>query len=166
MRSTDQARLRRQLHRGLLRPVRRSASSRISRGAFLRRDVEGAEPRVLTRPSGFSQAGRTEMAVRVLYEETAVFHGATFADMKRQGGPLVLDQSSDLKVTACVLLYAGVFQPALLGFASFPVARAVTASSAVPVVFNSGGREELSECKHGKPDWLVAAEATAEDDPA
>ena len=56
---------------------------------FLRRDVQGRLIRGLFNPlHWFSSTGRTEMAVR-FYEET-VFHGATFADLERKGGPLIL----------------------------------------------------------------------------
>jgi len=132
--------------------------------AFLRRDVEGQLIRGVLNPAEwFSQAGRTEMAVR--YYEDAVFHGATFADMKRQGGPLVLINASDLGYGVRFSFTQEYFNLLCSDIASFPVARAVTASSAVPVVFNPVVVRNYRECKHGKPDWLVAAERRAEGDP-
>ncbi|MGB5834045.1 MAG: hypothetical protein WBG92_18955, partial [Thiohalocapsa sp.] len=47
----------------------------------------------------------------------------------------------------------------------FPVARAVTASSAVPVLFNPVVLENYQDCKQTKPDWLKAAEERAVGDP-
>ncbi len=132
--------------------------------AFLRRDVEGQLIRGVLNPAEwFSQAGRTEMAVR--YYEDAVFHGATFADMKRQGGPLVLINASDLGYGVRFSFTQDYFNLLCSDIASFPVARAVAASSAVPVVFNPVVVRNYRECKHGKPDWLVAAERRAEGDP-
>jgi len=45
------------------------------------------------------------------------------------------------------------------------VARAVTASSAVPVLFDPVVIENYQECKKTKPDWLVAVEKLAAGDP-
>jgi NTE family protein len=45
------------------------------------------------------------------------------------------------------------------------VARAVTASSAVPILFNPVVVENYPDCKETKPDWLVAAEKRASGDP-
>ena len=62
---------------------------------FLKRDVQGGLIRRLLRPKyWFSSTGRTDRAV-ALYEET-VFRGATFADMKRREGPLIIINASDL----------------------------------------------------------------------
>ena len=62
---------------------------------FLTRNIEGALVRGLFNPlRWFSSKGRTEMAVE-LYDKH-VFHDATFADMQRQGGPLILINTSDL----------------------------------------------------------------------
>jgi NTE family protein len=62
---------------------------------FLRRNVEsGLIHGVLNPLNWFRSTGPTEMAIK-LYEKQ-VFHGATFADMHRQGGPLILINASDL----------------------------------------------------------------------
>ena len=42
----------------------------------------------------FRQGGRTEMAIR--YYNDKVFHGATFADMNAEDGPLILINASDM----------------------------------------------------------------------
>jgi NTE family protein len=131
---------------------------------FLRRDVEGQLIRGLLNPTEwFSQTGRTEMAVK-FYEE-AVFHGATFADMKRAGGPLVLINASDLGYGVRFSFTQEYFNLLCSDIASFPVARAVTASSAVPVLFNPVVVRNYPDCKQGEPAWLVAAEQRARHDP-
>ena len=131
---------------------------------FLRRDVEGQLIRGLLNPAEwFSQTGRTEMAVR--YYEDAVFHGATFADMKRAGGPLVLINASDLGYGVRFSFAQEYFNLLCSDISSFPVARAVTASSAVPVLFNPVVVRNYPDCKQGEPAWLVAAERRAKGDP-
>lgn len=133
--------------------------------AFLRRDVEGQLIRGLLNPAEwFSQTGRTEMAVR--YYEEAVFHGATFADLKkRQGAPLILINASDLGYGVRLSFVQEYFNLLCSDIASFPVARAVTASSAVPVLFNPVVVRNYPDCKQGEPAWLVAAERRARGDP-
>ena len=133
--------------------------------AFLRRDVEGRLIRGLLNPAEwFSQAGRTEMAVR--YYEEVVFHGATFADLKkRQGAPLVLINASDLGYGVRFSFVQEYFNLLCSDIASFPVARAVTASSAVPILFNPVVVRNYPDCKQGEPEWLLAAERRAKGDP-
>ena len=133
--------------------------------AFLRRDVEGQLIRGLFNPrQWFSETGRTEMAVD--FYEKAVFHGATFADMKRAAGPLVLINTSDLGYGVRFSFVQEYFNLLCSDIASFPVARAVTASSAVPVLFNPVVVRNYADCKQqGEPAWLVAAERRAKGDP-
>lgn len=130
---------------------------------FLRRDVEGQLIKGLLNPAEwFSQAGRTEMAVK--YYEDVVFHGATFADMKRPDAPLILINASDLGYGVRFSFVQEYFNLLCSDIASFPVARAVTASSAVPVLFNPVVVRNYPDCKQGEPDWLVAAERRAKGD--
>ena len=62
---------------------------------FLRQNVEGALIRRLFNPlQWFSSNGRTEMAVN--YYDKTVFKGATFADLRKQDGPMIVINASDL----------------------------------------------------------------------
>lgn len=131
---------------------------------FLRRNVQGHLIRGLLNPlQWFSSTGRTEMAV-TFYEET-VFHGKTFADLKRQGGPLVLINTSDLGYGVRFSFVQEYFNLLCSDIASFPVARAVTASSAVPVLFDPVVVRNYKDCKTSKPEWLLAAEKRAANNP-
>ena len=131
---------------------------------FLRRNVQGALIRGLLNPlQWFSADGRTEMAVR--YYEDEVFHGATFADMAVRDGPLVLINASDLGHGTRFSFIQEYFNLLCSDLSSFPVARAVTASSAVPVLFDPVVLENYRDCKNRKPPWLDAAERRGEDDP-
>ncbi|MGB5425152.1 MAG: patatin-like phospholipase family protein, partial [Gammaproteobacteria bacterium] len=124
---------------------------------FLNRNVEHELFQGLFNPLlWFSSTGRTEMAVK-LYEEQ-VFHGATFADMQRADGPLILINASDLGFGVRFSFVQEYFDLLCSDIASFPVARAVTASSAVPLVFNPVVVENYHDCKAaGKPEWMTAA---------
>ena len=131
---------------------------------FLRRNVQGQLIRGLFNPlEWFSSTGRTEMAVK-FYEE-AVFERATFADMQRRGGPLILINASDLGYGVRFSFVQEYFNLLCSDIAGFPVARAVTASSAVPVLFNPVVVENYQDCKKTKPEWLVAAEKRSAKDP-
>lgn len=132
--------------------------------AFLRRNVQGRLIRGLLNPlEWFSRAGRTEMAIK-LYEEH-VFHGATFEDMKREGSPLVLINASDLGYGVRFSFVQEYFNLLCSDISDYPVARAVTASSAVPVLFEPVVVENYQACKKEKPAWLLAAEKRATGDP-
>ena len=132
--------------------------------AFLRQNVQGRLIRGLFNPlEWFRSAGRTEMAVR-LYEKE-VFHGATFDDMKREGAPLTLINASDLGYGVRFSFVQDYFNLLCSDISDYPVARAVTASSAVPVLFNPVVVENYQDCKTSKPAWLLTAEKRAVGDP-
>ena len=131
---------------------------------FLRRDVQGHLIRGLFNPlEWFSSTGRTEMAVK--FYQGAVFHGATFADMKKKGGPLIIINASDLGYGVRFSFVQEYFNLLCSDISSYPVARAVAASSAVPVLFNPVVVENYQGCKKDKPELLKAAERRAVDDP-
>jgi len=131
---------------------------------FLRRNIEGTLIRgVLSPLQWFKKTGRTELAIG--YYEKKVFHGATFGDMKRKGGPLILINASDLGYGVRFSFVQEYFNLLCSDLSSFPVARAVTASSAVPVLFNPVVVENYQDCKETKPDWLVEVGKIAADDP-
>jgi NTE family protein len=131
---------------------------------FLRRDVEGALFKGLFNPlRWFSRKGRTDMAVE--YYEENVFHRATFADMMQPDRPQILINASDLGHGVRFSFIQEYFNLLCSDLMSYPVARAVTASSAVPVLFNPVVVENHSGCDITKPDWLVAAEKRAQGDP-
>jgi NTE family protein len=124
---------------------------------FLTRDIEGSLVRGLFNPlRWFSTKGRTEMAVE--FYEKEVFHGATFADIQREGAPLILINASDLAYGVRFSFVQEYFTLLCSDINSFPVARAVTASSAVPLVFQPVVIKNYDDCKRaGKPGWLTAA---------
>jgi NTE family protein len=103
---------------------------------FLRQDIEKSLIRrmYLNPLEWFRRTGRTEQAVK--YYNEKLFHGATFADLNAKDGPLLLINSSDLGYGVRFTFVQQYFNLLNSDIASFPIARAVTASSAVPVLFN------------------------------
>jgi NTE family protein len=133
---------------------------------FLTRDIEHKLFLGLFNPlRWFSSEGRTEMAVR-LYQEQ-LFHGSTFADMQRADAPLILINASDLGYGVRFSFVQEYFDLLCSDLSSFPVARAVAASSAVPVLFNPVVVKDYQECPIvGKPDWMERSTELAVNNPA
>jgi len=131
---------------------------------FLRQDVQGKLIQgVLSPLQWFRKTGRTEMAID--YYEKRVFQGATFRDMKRKGSPLILINASDLGFGVRFSFVQEYFDLLCSDLSSYPVARAVTASSAVPVLFNPVVVENFKDCMESIPDWLVTAEKRSSNNP-
>lgn len=103
--------------------------------SFLRHDVTSELMRGLFHPSlWFSTGGRTEMAID--YYDSKVFRGATFADLQRRDGPLVVINATDLGGGVRFSFLQDYFDLLCSDLSTFRVARAVAASSAVPVLFH------------------------------
>lgn len=131
---------------------------------FLRRDVDGALLRGLLNPlRWFSSRGRTEMAVA--YYQESLFGEATFADLMRKDSPLILINTSDLSSGARFSFVQEYFDLLCSDLTSFGLARAVTASSAVPVLFDPVVVENYAGCAKRVPPWLVAAQKRDNDNP-
>lgn len=107
---------------------------------FLRRGVQGTLLRKMLNPvywwrSMFSGFDRTEMAVE--YYDHSIFRDKTFANMSRNGLPYIEINATDLNGGNRFSFTQGMFDLLCSDLSDFSVARAVTASSAVPVAFPS-----------------------------
>ncbi len=105
---------------------------------FLRQSVQSALVKKLLNPgywfrAAFSGINRTDMAVSH-YDKT-VFHGATFADIPLDKRPFIEINATDLSTGAHIAFTQGYFDMFCTDLSSYPVARAVTASSGVPIMF-------------------------------
>ena len=105
---------------------------------FLRQGVQQALIRQLLNPmhwirSGFSGFNRTEMAID--YYDRILFQGATFDEMAQNGPPFIAINATDLSNGLRFTFTQNLFDLICTDLGSYPVARAVTASSAVPVAF-------------------------------
>jgi len=129
---------------------------------FLRQNVEGALIwRVLNPLRWFGSTSRTEMAVG--YYDQNIFNGATFADMHKKDGPLILINATDLANGVRFSFVQEYFNLLCSDLSSFPVSRAVTASSAVPVLFKPIVVENYPECGE-EYTWLKVAQTEAASD--
>lgn len=126
--------------------------------SFLKRDVQGTLVRRVLNPLNWpalwsSGWGRSELAAQ-LYDEI-LFHGATFADLGRAGGPVIAVGATELTSGARIVFLPQNFDIMCADLRSFKLSRAAAASSAVPVVLspvtinNYGGR-----CGYREPAWL------------
>jgi NTE family protein len=121
---------------------------------FLKRDVQHQLLVTTLNPlHWFSSTGRTERAMK-LYEKE-IFHDKTFADMQAKDGPAILINASDLGYGLRFSFIQDYFDFLCSDLSSFPVARAVAASSAVPILFNPvvvenhpGCEKEMARFEH------------------
>ena len=107
---------------------------------FLKRDVQGEiiarafNPAYWTR-LGSPDWGRSELAAD-LYDEI-LFNGATYADLGRGRGPLVLASATDVSTGARMVFDQDVFDALCSNLDDFRLSRAAASSSAVPVVLSA-----------------------------
>ena len=100
---------------------------------FLRVDIQSElEKRLFTKSGqlGSGHFGRSDMAAQ-LYDER-LFDGRTFADCYRSGAPLAIINSTDIAAGMRIAFNPTMFGLLCADLDSYPVSRAVAASSAVP----------------------------------
>jgi NTE family protein len=107
---------------------------------FLNQSVQGILIRKLLNPfywgrGLFSGFNRTEMAVE--YYDTNIFRGKTFADIPLDKRPYIEINATDLSTGGRFSFTQGMFDAICSDINNLSVARAVTASSAVPIAFPS-----------------------------
>ena len=107
---------------------------------FLKRNVQGDIIARTFNPGYWSRLwspnwGRSELAAE-LYDEI-LFDGATFADLDRGAGPLILASATDISTGARLVFDQDVFDAMCSNLDSFRLSRAAAASSAVPVLLSA-----------------------------
>lgn len=105
---------------------------------FLKQSIQGALIKSLFDPSYwwksiFSGFDRTEMAIE--YYDNHIFEGKTFSDIRVDTGPYIEINATDLGGGSRFSFIQTYFDIICSDLGSFPIARAVTASSAVPIAF-------------------------------
>jgi NTE family protein len=93
----------------------------------------------------FSKKGRTESAIA--YYQKFLFHDATFADMIRPDRPMIIINASDLGYGIRFSFIQEYFDLLCSELSTYPVADAVAASSAVPVLFNPIVMKNYDTCR-------------------
>ncbi|WP_295612742.1 patatin-like phospholipase family protein [uncultured Lamprocystis sp.] len=125
---------------------------------FLKRDVQGEIVARTFNPTNWSRLastgwGRSELAAE-LYDEI-LFNGATFGDLDRGKGPLIIASATDISTGSRFVFNQRVFDIVCSDLNAVPLSRAAAASSAVPVVLspvtinNYGGT-----CNTITPAWV------------
>ncbi len=129
---------------------------------FLRRDVQGELTRqVMYNPVNWFRLlsptyTRADLATE-LYDETIFEHG-TFADMQQAGGPYVVINATEMILGTRFQFTQNYFNPICSDLSGYPVARAVTASSAVPILFSPVTlTNRAGECGWQEPAWIQQA---------
>ena len=107
---------------------------------FLKRDVQGTLIARTFNPVYWSQLwspnwGRSELAAN--YYDEILFNGATYADLDRGDGPLILASATELSTGARLVFDQDLFDPICSNLDAVPLSRAAAASSAVPVVLSA-----------------------------
>lgn len=133
--------------------------------AFLKRDVQQVLVRGLFNPINWfkfisSNFDRTELAID--YYNEVIFNNATFADF-RKDGPFIQINATDLNSGESFLFKQEYFNLLCSDLSQLKVARAVAASSAVPVAFAPIVFKNHSDCGYETPDWLSNYLANAPD---
>lgn len=127
---------------------------------FLKVDVQGKLTRGVFSPFSWVKLGspwygRSELAAD-LYDRL-LFENKTYRDLLAAGSPAVLINATDVALGAQFTFGDGQFALLCSDLMSFPVSRAVTASSAVPLLFNSVVlQNHTGECDLRLPEWVQA----------
>jgi len=127
---------------------------------FLKRDVQGDLLSRFLSPKNWSALwsegwGRSEMAAE-MYDQI-LFNGATFRDLDRRDGPLIVATATDISTGSRLAFTQTDFDLICSDVDSVPLSRAAAASSAVPLVLspvtlnNYGGT-----CGWTVPGWAKA----------
>ncbi|MBW1818999.1 MAG: patatin-like phospholipase family protein, partial [Deltaproteobacteria bacterium] len=100
--------------------------------------------------------GRSELSAE--YYDEILFKGGTFGDIAVAGGPLIRINATDAGFGLQFSFVPELFNALCSDLSEFSVARAVTASSAVPVLFNSlTVRNYAGTCDYQMPAWMQMA---------
>lgn len=124
------------------------------KSAMLYKDIENQLiDGVLSVSQWFSSKSRTDMAID--YYNREIFNYASFADLQNSHGPLILINASDLSSGARISFTQEYFDLICSKLNHFPIAKAVAASSAVPLVFNPIVLKNYRPCDNGIANRLM-----------
>ena len=103
---------------------------------LLKRDVQGAIVSRTLNPANWGKLsstawGRSELAAQ-FYDEI-LFNGATYADLNRGDGPMILASATNLSTGARFVFNQSTFDVICSDLNAVPLSRAASASSAVPI---------------------------------
>ncbi len=125
---------------------------------FLKRNVQRALIFRMFWPWNFLRLlspyfSRSDLAIEYYHDE--IFDGATFETLQARDGPKLRINATDLSTGVPFRFNQDQFDFICSDLSSFPVARAVGASAAVPFLFPPVTlRNYAGECGFGQPAWL------------
>jgi NTE family protein len=123
---------------------------------FLRKNVQAGLIFEVLRPRywlGLLRIDRSQLAAR--YYDREVFDGATLADLDRPGAPQIELNATDLSTASRFSFVPLWFGAICSDLPSYPISHAVTASSAVPIVFPTVRlRNYAGRCGFEMPQWM------------
>jgi NTE family protein len=128
---------------------------------FLRRDVQGELTDQVLNPLNWSSLlspfyTRADMATQ-LYDET-IFNHATYGDLAQSGGPFVIINATEMTTGTRFQFTQNYADIICTDLKEVPVARAVAASSAVPLLFSPITiTNRAGECGWEQPLWMQDA---------
>lgn len=114
--------------------------------------------RMLSPLRWFTPESRSHAAAR-LYDRL-IFDGARFSDLQKRAGPLVIINATDIESGTRFSFLQGYFDRLCSDLLSYPVADAVAASSAVPVLFEPVVLENYAGCSSIDPVPTANGEAS------
>lgn len=125
---------------------------------FLKRNVQGALVERALNPFNWGRLsstgwGRSELAAD--YYDEILFHGATFADLKKAKGPLIAVSATDISTGSKVSFTPQNFNVMCAQLGPVRLSRAAASSSAVPVVLSSVTFNNYGgTCGYQPPAWV------------
>ena len=128
---------------------------------FLYRNVNGGiVARMSSPPNWFrlasSKFGRSDLAAE--YYDDILFDGATFKDLYSRRGPMILIQATDIVEGTRFEFTPHRFATICSNLTTFPVSRAVTASSSFPGIFTGITlRNYAGACGYEEEEWVTRA---------
>jgi len=133
---------------------------------FLKRNVQGELLSRSLNPAYWGDLmstgwGRSELAAN--YYDEILFNGATFGDLDRGNGPLIMASATDISTGGRLVFTQNIFNLLCSDLDAVKLSRAAAASSAVPVVLstvtlnNYGGT-----CNYSVPPWVRMFTQSAE----
>jgi NTE family protein len=103
-----------------------------------------------------SHYSRSDLAAD--YYDELLFEQKTFRDILTSEGPVIAINATDIALGSPFSFIGSQFAPICSDLMSFPVSRAVTASSAVPGAFTSIIlKNHAGTCGHELPEWATTA---------
>ncbi len=128
---------------------------------FLRKDIEAVLLAKMFNPVNWvklmsGEYGRSDLAAE--YYDKQIFDGATMSDLSAADTPLVIINATDLATGDRFPFTYNTFDLICADFSSYSLSRAVSASTALPIIFSPITLESYAgSCGYQTPDWQLTA---------